>query len=370
MSPALTQRLGDSDADLARAAELLVAGELVGLPTETVYGLAVRADDPVAIERLYAAKGRPADNPLIVHVATVAALASITRHVTPLAELLLERFAPGPLTIVLDAHPDLPRALTAGLDTVAVRIPDHPIALDILRRCAVPLAAPSANRSGRPSPTTAAHVHADLDGHIAAVVDGGPTRLGLESTVVDARGSQPIVLREGAVTREELVLACASLSGDDADAGDGPRSDATPPARAPGTLHRHYSPELPVHLAAPRTGRMVAAALLDGLRRGVGESPEVGLVLIQSTSAPLADEMADEMAEGIVVLGTPVDAAALAVGLYAFLRHAEDLELAGLVIEQVSEVGIGRAVMDRLRRAAEASGGTTASTTSRAPTIA
>jgi hypothetical protein len=115
---------------------------------------------------------------------------------------------------------------------------------------------------------------------------------------------------------------------------------------------------------------MVAAALLDGLRRGAGESPEVGLVLIQSTSAPLADEMADEMAEGIVVLGTPADAAALAVGLYAFLRHAEDLELAGLVIEQVSEVGIGRAVMDRLRRAAEASGGTTASTTSRAPTIA
>ena len=338
-----TERLGIGTADLARAAELLVAGELVALPTETVYGLAVRADDPDAVGRLYAAKGRPADNPLIVHVASLDALARITTHVTPLAQRLLEHFSPGPLTVVLDAHPDLPRAVTAGLDTVAVRIPDHPVTLAILERCGIPIAAPSANRSGRPSPTCATHVLDDLDGRIAAVVDGGPTRLGLESTVVDARGTLPVLLREGAVTREDLARIADGVDG----AAHRSAADADAP-RAPGTRHRHYAPGLPVHLVAPGSGARSAADLLAGLRDTSDPAARVGLVT-QGSGTTLPD--------GIELLGTPVDAGALATELFALLRRAEDLRLSALVIEQVAEEGIGRAVMDRLRRAAEASGG-------------
>ena len=369
MSPMITRRMGAGDADLAHAAELLIAGELVGIPTETVYGLAVRADDPAAIERLYAAKGRPSDNPLIVHVASLEALGQVARDVTPLAALLLEHFAPGPLTVVLEAHPDLPREVTAGLDTVAVRIPDHPVALEVLRRCGVPLAAPSANRSGRPSPTTAAHVLDDLDGRIAAVVDGGPTRLGLESTVVDARGSTPTVLREGAVTREELLRACeapasdkgATPGADDRSvAGPGTGPDPAASVLAPGTRHRHYAPGLPVHLADPSTGPTSAAALLDDLRTassGSGSDITVGLVTVGSTASTRSGRSDPATDRAIVLLGAPADATALAAELFALLRRAEDLGLTALVIEQVSDAGIGRAVMDRLRRASEASGG-------------
>jgi L-threonylcarbamoyladenylate synthase len=348
-----TERLGTSDTELARAAELLMAGELVGLPTETVYGLAVRADDPDAVGRLYAAKGRPSDNPLIVHVASIAALTQVTSHVTPLAARLLERFSPGPLTVVLDAHPDLPRAVTAGLTTVAVRIPDHPVTLAILERCGLPIAAPSANRSGRPSPTCAAHVLDDLDGSIAAVVDGGPTRFGLESTVVDARGAIPIVLREGAVTREDLARAGdpATIAGDPSLATMG----AADTAMSPGTRHPHYAPGLPVHLAAPGHGHTTA----DLLRRALLAGASAGRVRIGLVACGARVEAESDAGEGpgsgIELIGSPADAAALAADLFALLRRAEELGLDALVVEGVHEEGIGRAVMDRLRRAAEAS---------------
>ncbi len=349
MNERTTERLGTGDADLARAAELLVAGELVGVPTETVYGLAVRADDPDAVARLYAAKGRPSDNPLIVHVASVVALAQVTSNVTPLAARLLGRFSPGPLTVVLDAHPDLPRAVTAGLDTVAVRIPDHPVTLAILERCGLPIAAPSANRSGRPSPTRAAHVLDDLDGSIAAVVDGGPTRFGLESTVVDARGASPIVLREGAVTREDLTRA-----GDAPTSEHGPSDPATIAAdtpMSPGTRHPHYAPGLPVHLAAPGHGSTAAERLRRSLQDGVpagGGQVRVGLVAPGPRPRP-------GTGAGVELIGSPADATALAAELFDLLRRAERLGLDALVVEAVPEEGIGRAVMDRLRRAAEAS---------------
>ena len=358
MSERITERLGTSDRDLTRAAALLVAGELVGLPTETVYGLAVRADDPDAVARLYAAKGRPSDNPLIVHVASVAALTQVTSRVTPLAERLLARFAPGPLTVVLDAHPDLPRSVTAGLDTVAVRIPDHPVTRAILERCGLPIAAPSANRSGRPSPTCAAHVLDDLDGAIAAVVDGGATRFGLESTVVDARGDRPIVLREGAVTREDMTRSgdAPPSESDDDPARSEPTGPTSSPAVSPGTRHRHYAPGLPVHLATPGDGRTTATALLRSLADDTaktGDGVRVGLVAVGTgTSA--------QEPTGVELLGSPADASSLAAELFALLRRAETLGLDALVIEGVSEVGIGRAVMDRLRRAAEASGGSIA----------
>jgi len=333
-----TERLSTSDADLDRAARLLVDGGLVAIPTETVYGLAVRVDDTGAIARLFAAKGRPADNPLIVHVATLEDVGRVARDVTPLARDLLDRFAPGPLTVVLTARPDLSSAVTAGLGTVAVRIPDHPVAFTILERCGVPLAAPSANRSSRPSPTTAEHVLADLDGIIDAVVDGGATRVGIESTVVDARGGGWRLLREGGITREDLVAAFGEDRPTDRDV-----------ARSPGTRHHHYAPTVPVHVAPTGRGAMLAAAVAGTLATA-GDVRRVGLVTTGDGPA--------RTAPGVIQVARPADAAALATELFALLRRAEALGLGGLVIEAVPEVGIGRAVMDRLRRAAAASGGT------------
>ena len=173
-----------SSAAIARATERLRAGDLVAFPTETVYGLGANALDPAAVARIFAAKGRPADNPVIVHAPDAATAWRVTTGPTPLALRLAERFWPGPLTLVLTAAPGLPRAATAGLPSVAVRVPDHPVALALLRLAGVPVAAPSANRSGRPSPTTAAHVLADLGDAVDMVVDGGPCAVGVESTVV------------------------------------------------------------------------------------------------------------------------------------------------------------------------------------------
>ena len=332
-----TLRLTASDDDLACAAAILRDGGLVAIPTETVYGLAVRADDADAIARLYVAKDRPADNPLIVHVADADAILSVAREVTPLARDLLTRFAPGPLTVVLPARDDVPAAVTAGLDTVAVRIPDHPIALALLRLAGVPLAAPSANRSTRPSPTRVEHVLADLDGRIDAVVDGGPTRVGLESTVIDARGAVPVVLRAGGITHEMLGAT-------------GAEEAPTSAHRSPGTRHRHYAPALPVHLADPGTGPGVARALAADLGR------RVALIAVHAPGAlePLT-------VPGVDVLAVPDDVAALGAELFALLRAAESRGVAAVVVETVAEEGIGRAVMDRLRRAAEASAPTSAS---------
>ena len=345
-SPRTTLRLGTAEADLERAAELLRGGGLVAIPTETVYGLAVRADDAEAVAALFAAKGRPTDNPLIVHVAAIADVLRVAREVTPLARELLERLAPGPLTVVLPARDDLPRVVTGGLDTVAVRIPDHPVMRDVLARCTVPLAAPSANRSGRPSPTRAEHVVADLDGRIDAVVDGGPSRVGVESTVVDARGSAWRVLREGGLDRATITAALAGTDFSEADARPHGGTDVDR-SGSPGTRHRHYAPSLPVHLALAGEGLAFAARLAANAR-----DARVGLVAPGAAGMPAPP--------GVHVVAAPAGAAELAGELFALLRTAESDGLAALVVEAVEEGGIGRAVMDRLRRAVSASGGTDA----------
>lgn len=344
----VTELLRPDDIGIGRAADLLAAGELVAFPTETVYGLGARADDARAIARVFAAKGRPSDNPLIVHVASVEALERVAAEVTPLARALLARFSPGPLAIVLRARPDLPRSVTAGLDTVAVRIPDHPVALELLRALDVPLAAPSANRSSRPSPTTAAHVLADLDGRIAAVLDAGPTRVGLESTVVDARGARPVVLREGAVTREDL----AELTGVGSwrDPAPGASEDGH---RSPGTRHVHYAPRLPVHVADPGGGE---ALLADLLATSTAPSPmRIGLVRVTEVDALAAGRARPTLPPAALLLAELEGPVALAAQLFALLRAAEDAGCDALIIEGVPATGVGRAVMDRLRRAAAGS---------------
>lgn len=223
--------------EIAEAARLLRAGELVAFPTETVYGLGASALDASAIDRVFAVKGRPADNPLIVHVSDVAGIERVA-VVDARARKLAGAFMPGPLTLVLPARDVVPKNARAGLPTIAVRIPDHLVAL-MLIRAAGPLVGPSANRSGGPSPTRAEHVFADLGGRIAAVLDGGPCRVGIESTVLDLSGEQPRILRPGMIDAAaiEEVLGVAVVSG----AGDAG-------ARSPGTRYRHYAPSAVVRL--------------------------------------------------------------------------------------------------------------------------
>jgi L-threonylcarbamoyladenylate synthase len=321
--PAVLRAQSDLDAAVRHAAELLRAGGLVAFPTETVYGLGADARDPQAVSRIFAAKGRPADNPLIVHIPGVEHLGAVAAEVTPLARSLAERHWPGPLTLVLTARRDIPTETTGGLSTVGVRVPAHPVALALLRAAGIPVAAPSANRSGRPSPTTAAHVLADLGAAVEAVLDGGTCAVGVESTVVDARGPLPVILREGAVPRELLT---------------GARSGIAPELGAsPGTRYRHYAPACAVEVVPAGEGPRRAAALQRAGRRAG---------LVARAAAPGAG------APTVVEIGRFTSPEELARMLYRWLRDAEDARVDVLVVEAVAEAGIGRAVMDRLRRAA------------------
>ncbi len=302
---------------IAEGAALLRAGALVGVPTETVYGLGADATSAEAVHGIFVAKGRPADNPLIVHLADPADLARVVARVSPLAAELAARHWPGPLTLVLDAAEDLPSVTTGGHPTVGVRVPDHPVARALLATADTPMAAPSANRSGRPSPTRAEHVLADLGEHVALVLDGGPSAVGVESTVVDARGTRPVVLREGAISREALDAA-----------------DAEPHAAAPGSRYRHYAPGCEVRLVAPDDLPATVARLAATGRR-------VGAI------APSA-----LLPAGLAAATAAEDPVALAHLLYDALRTAETRGVDVVVVATVAEEGIGRAVMDRLRRAA------------------
>jgi L-threonylcarbamoyladenylate synthase len=272
---------------------------------------------------VFAAKGRPTDNPLIVHLADATELPRVVARSTPLARRLAASFWPGPLTLVLAAADTVPAATTGGLATVAVRVPDHPVAAALLALADLPIAAPSANRSGRPSPTTAEHVVADLGAEVDVILDGGPCPVGVESTVVDARGQRPVVLREGTITREDLGLCTVG-------------SEPVPTAElaaSPGTRYRHYAPRCVLELARPGDGPAHA-------RRLAATGARVGLVA------------ADPAPVGVVPIATVHDVPHLAQRLYAALRDAELAAVDVLVVESVPEVGLGRAVMDRLRRAA------------------
>jgi L-threonylcarbamoyladenylate synthase len=313
----------DDPAAIARAAAVIRAGGLVAFPTETVYGLGADALDPAAVRQIFAAKGRPADNPLIVHVAAASEARPLAAAVPPAAERLMSLW-PGPLTLVLPRAAAVPDVTTAGQPTVAVRVPAHPAALALLRACGRPLAAPSANRSGRPSPTTAAHVLADLEGVVAVILDGGPCEVGLESTVVDVTGPRPLVLRAGGLPVEALRAAV----GGEVDVLSG--QDPAAMSRSPGLRHRHYAPRARVLLVAPGE-----AAALGG--------PAVAVMSQQ----PRPEGFVGRWRE------MPARLEDYAHELFAALRELDAPEVATIVVETVPEVGLGRAIADRLRRAAQ-----------------
>jgi L-threonylcarbamoyladenylate synthase len=333
-------RVPDADS-ITEAARVLASGGLVAFPTETVYGLGADALNPRAVARIFEAKGRPADNPLIVHVADADALARLVTEVPPAARTLIARCWPGPLTLVLSASPAVPEVTRGGAPTVAIRMPAHPVALMLIRAAACPVAAPSANRSGRPSPTTAQHVLADLGDAIDLVLDAGPTPVGVESTVLDLTGPVPVVLRPGGVTVEMLqeILGSVAVVASDTQLTQELRG------RSPGTRYRHYAPRARVVLVeAPlaRVGTEMAAAI----RRLWDQGLRVGVMTTVETLSSLPPGAA------VRVMGRRDDPEVIAANLYALLRDLDDAGLDAIVVEGIPERGVGRAVMDRLRRAA------------------
>jgi len=313
---------------LARAAELLRRGDLVAFPTETVYGLGANALDAEAVKRIFAAKGRPAQNPIIVHVAEVAGAWALVKDWPETAERLAQHFWPGPLTLVLPRTEHVPDIVTAGGPTVAIRVPAHPVARELLRACGLPLAAPSANRSSRLSPTLAEHVRRDLDGRIAMILDGGPTPGGLESTVLDLTAQPPRILRPGLVGPADLeaVVGPIELSA---------WSSARPePLRSPGMLLKHYAPR--TRLECVEAG---GVAKVKAHRRG-------GLSVGWITFAGWNLEEA-----GVVVKTLPPAPVGYSAGLYAALHELDGLDLDVIVVDLPPRTPDWLAVHDRLRRA-------------------
>lgn len=311
--------------DIARAVSVLRSGGLVALPTETVYGLGADAGNELAVRRVFAVKGRPSTHPLILHVASTVAARRFCRELTVDGETLAQAFWPGPLTLVVRRNELASDAITGGQQTVALRVPGHPVALALLEAFGAGIAAPSANRFGRVSPTTAAHVRADLGNEVDVVLDGGPCEVGVESTIIDLTGPAPRLLRSGGLAKEavEAVLGRALE-----------RAEFTTEVRAPGMLASHYAPRAGVRLVDGASLSAVSAqALAEGLRVVVMASTEV------------------EPVTATARLDVPADPAGFARVLYARLREADSLGDLILVVPP-PESGLGLAVADRLRRAA------------------
>lgn len=312
-------------------------GSLVAFPTETVYGLGANALDSEAVAKIYIAKGRPSDNPLIVHVANLQMVTDLVTEIPPLAERAMKRFWPGPLTLVMPRSDLVPDCVTAGLQTVAVRMPSHPIALSLIETAGVPVAAPSANRSGRPSPTRAEHVAEDLTGRIAGIIFGDEAQLGVESTVLDVTGDVPEILRPGGVTREMLLEIFDEVRVD--PALESVSSDQTP--KSPGQKYRHYAPKAKMTVIQGSFSfkkRMMRELLVD--RKGKG-------VILAS------EELARELPDfEIWSLGSIEKPELAANRLFDLLRMCDAREVDWILSEGYSEKGMGAALMNRMRKAA------------------
>lgn len=319
---------------ISEAAALLKDGQTVAFPTETVYGLGADATNKTAVSRIFEAKGRPEDNPLIAHVATKEQLSSLVSSLSPIAEKLIDAFTPGPVTFVLPSNGTCAENVTAGLSTIGVRIPDHPVANKLLEECAIPIAAPSANVSGKPSPTTADHVWADLNGKIAGLVDGGPTGVGVESTVIDCTQEIPIILRPGGITKEQLEQVVGKVMLDPALANTSEKP------KAPGMKYRHYAPEVPLWLVEGSPEKM--QEVINDER---AQQNRVGVMASTPTSQKLE-------ADRIISLGFDIEE--IAANLYDALREFKDGDIDLILCETFPETNIGEAVMNRLKKASTA----------------
>ncbi len=329
------QRNLESYPQIKEAAGLLKNNEVVAFPTETVYGLGANALSDKAVAKIYEAKGRPSDNPLIVHISTIGQLYKIAQDIPEQAERLIEKFWPGPLTLILKAKENaVSKKVTPGLDTVAVRMPSHPVALALIVASGLPLAAPSANTSGKPSPTLAKHVADDLTGKIAGILDGGATGVGLESTVLDCTGEVPVILRPGGVTKEQLEDVCGAVEVDRAilTEGEAPKS--------PGMKYKHYAPTAPLTIV---NGSM---EFIQSLVKGKqNKGLKVGVL---TTSERENQYEADK----IIACGSREDLESVANRLYDVLRLFDESDVDVIFSESFPSEGIGQAIMNRLTKAA------------------
>ena len=346
MQTKLFTMTGDAAKDTAllqEAAALIRAGELVAFPTETVYGLGANALDAAAVKKIFTAKGRPSWNPLITHVSSRAMLATLVRSYPADFEKLAARFMPGPLTFLLPKTAIVPAEVSAGLDAIGVRMPKHSVALAFIEACGVPIAAPSANRSGRTSPTTAAHVLEDLDGRIAAVIDGGASQVGVESTVLDLTQQPPMILRPGGVTKEEIESVLGYEVAVFKKSAEGTTEKGLP---SPGMTLRHYAPNAKLI----NTGD-TAEALMQELQRGLAAGRRVGVLLPSDWTLP-----AEYRDSGNVVVydyGAWSDWATMAQRVFHGLRWLDKQNVDLIVGPLPPEEGMGLALRDRLLRAAK-----------------
>ncbi len=327
----MTETVIADDAAIAKAVDLLHQGRLVAFPTETVYGLGADAGNAKAVTGIFKAKGRPADHPLIVHIASPAQLSDWASTVPETAQRLAKRFWPGPLTLILKKRPEVANEITGGQDTVGLRIPDNPVALRLLRAFAGGIAAPSANRFKRVSPTQAAHVAEELDGRVDLILDGGPCRVGVESTIIDLSGTTPLLLRPGRISKaeieQELQCELTVISNTNND---------TP--RAPGQMAVHYAPMT--------STRLIPSERLDeSIRQLTDQGKKIGLLAYQFESKPSAS---------VTMIHLPKSPDDYAQGLYSALRELDRLGLDTILVEQAPESNEWYAVNDRLKKAAAA----------------
>ncbi len=332
------------DSDFTEAAALLQAGELVAFPTETVYGLGGDALDPSASAKIYAAKGRPSDNPLIVHICDVKALEKLASTVPEEAYLLAEKFWPGPLTMVLPKSDLVPKETTGGLSTVAIRMPSDEIARELIRISNTYIAAPSANASGRPSTTRAEHVMEDLEGRIPLILDGGPVQIGLESTIVDLTGEVPMILRPGYITLEMLSEVIPNVTYDPAVLKHEKQDNIV--AKAPGMKYRHYAPKGELTIFEGDLDRVVGKVATEAYHAAL-EGHVVAVLC--------SEETRERYARGnlyLVTVGARESEESIAANLFHALRECDHLGADRIFGESFPEHGVGQAIMNRLMKAA------------------
>ncbi len=324
---------------LQEAAETLRAGGIVAFPTETVYGLGANALDEEAVKKVFKAKGRPSDNPLIVHISEIEEIYDLVIEVSSKAKMLMKTFWPGPLTLLFQKSNKIPNRITAGLDTVAIRMPIHPVARKLIKLAEVPVAAPSANLSGRPSPTRPEHVIEDLKGKVDIIISGGNCSVGVESTVLDITGDVPIILRPGGITREQLEEVLGQVDADKALKGD---TDQKP--RSPGMKYTHYSPRGEVIIISGNLDDIV-----ETIQKLQEEKEDLGLkVGIMAT-----DETKERYKKGIVIsMGSRKKSASIAANLFAVLRQFDEESADIIFAESIEEKSLGYAVMNRMLKAA------------------
>ena len=338
------QKIQDLDRDydvVKKAAQYIKNGDLVAFPTETVYGLGANALKPEAVSKIFKAKGRPADNPLIVHIANIEDIYSLVKEVPQNAKILMDAFWPGPLTVILAKSRVIPYEVTAGLETVAIRMPSNPIVRALILESGLPIAAPSANSSGRPSPTAAQHVLDDMEGRIPFIIDGGKCLVGLESTVVDMTADIPVILRPGGITREMIEDILGDVSVD--------KSVLAPPqagrkVKSPGMKYTHYAPKAPVTIIKGDIPKMVGK-IIQMSEDYTAQGKKVGILGTDETKDRYS-------AHAVLTMGSRDDLSTIGASLFSCLREFDKICVDVILAEGIECKGEGLAIMNRMLRAA------------------